>query len=79
MKETSMRNRGLQDHARRESERLVRLDRVAREKAEARVVAEGVAETIALSEARGEAFTPPRPRRPRPERTAPEGRTRLAL
>ncbi|HTK34511.1 MAG TPA: hypothetical protein VL358_04385 [Caulobacteraceae bacterium] len=53
-----MQNRRLRDPAQREMERLVRLDRLAREKAEAAVVARGVAETIGLSEARGDRFTP---------------------
>jgi hypothetical protein len=60
MKETLMRDHTLGDRARRETERLVRLSGLAREKAEAVAVERGVAETIALDEARGEAFTSPR-------------------
>jgi hypothetical protein len=61
MKETRMRN---QIATRKEAERLVHLDRQAREKAEALAIARGVAETIGLEEARGERFTPA-PRSPR--------------
>ena len=55
-----MRDPIARDPARRHVERLIRLDRTAREKAEAAAVERGVAETIALGEARGERFTPPR-------------------
>jgi hypothetical protein len=53
-----MQNRRLRDPAQHETERLVRLDRLARAKAEAAAVAQGVTETIGLSEARGDRFTP---------------------
>jgi len=43
---------------RRETQRLAERLRLAREKAGTRALAEGVAETIALSEARGDRFTP---------------------
>ncbi len=45
--------------ARRETERLAERLRLSRERAAGKALAEGVAETIALSEARGERFTPP--------------------
>ena len=42
----------------RENRRLAEQARAAREKAEARALAEGIEETITLSEARGDRFTP---------------------
>jgi hypothetical protein len=48
-----MQNHRLRDLAQRETERLVRLDKVAREKADISAVERGVAETVALDEARG--------------------------
>jgi hypothetical protein len=44
--------------ARRETARRLQRERLAREKAEAAAVAAGVAETVALEEARGRSFTP---------------------
>jgi hypothetical protein len=52
------------DPARRARERLVRLERQEKARAEARAVMDGVAETVALSRARGTAIeTPPAGRR----------------
>lgn len=52
------------DPARQEVERLARLDQITRQRAEVQATAAGIAETIALQETRGEAFTPaPRPGR----------------
>ncbi len=45
--------------ARRETDRLAERLRLAREKAAGKALREGIAETIALSEARGDRFTPP--------------------
>ena len=46
------------DPARREVERLTRSNEIARQRAETQAVAAGIAETIALEEARGQVFTP---------------------
>jgi hypothetical protein len=67
-----MQNHRLRDLAQRETERLVRLDKVAREKADISAVERGVAETVALDEARGERFTPAR-RSPREARRRKDG------
>jgi hypothetical protein len=49
----------------KERQRLVKEERQARAKVELREVTAGVAETVALEEARGERFTPEKPRQPR--------------
>lgn len=48
------------DPARRERERLLTLEQRARSQSEARAVADGVAETVALSQARGAGFEAPK-------------------
>lgn len=55
-----MRRRSAFDPARRERERLLTLERREAARAEGRAVAEGVAETVALSRARGTVFEQPR-------------------
>ena len=67
-----MRNAPLRDPAQKQAERLRQIDKLAREKAEAAAVECGVAETIALDEARGAAFTPAQ----RPNRNSPAPRRR---
>lgn len=57
MKEQNM-NHNVRSLERRETERLIRQQGEAKVRAEARAVAAGVEETIALEEARGERFTP---------------------
>jgi len=56
------------DPARRERERLLVLEQRAQARAESAAVATGVAETVALSKARGAAFETPGPRRGERER-----------
>lgn len=53
-----MLSRPLRDPARREAERLGRMLSLQQEKADAAAVSAGVAETVALEEARGHRFTP---------------------
>ncbi|TAJ70675.1 MAG: hypothetical protein EPO51_16420 [Phenylobacterium sp.] len=53
------------DPARAARDRLLRLERQARARAEAAAVAEGVAETVALSRARGQAIAEPSAKRQR--------------
>jgi hypothetical protein len=55
----------MRDPARLERDRLLRIERQARAEAESAAVTAGVAETVALSRARGEAIAEPRPRRAR--------------
>jgi hypothetical protein len=53
------------DPARAARDRLLRLERQAKARAEATAVTEGVAETVALSRARGQAIAEPTPKRHR--------------
>lgn len=53
------------DPARAARDRLLRLERQARARAEATAVADGVAETVALSRARGQAIAEPQAKRQR--------------
>jgi len=55
----------IHDPARATRERLLRLERQEKARAEARAVMDGVAETVALAKGRGAAFEPPRGRKAR--------------
>ncbi|MBU1377210.1 MAG: hypothetical protein KKE02_09965 [Alphaproteobacteria bacterium] len=60
-----MRSNQSKDPARAARDRLLRLERQAKARAEATAVTDGVAETVALSRARGQAIAEPTPKRHR--------------